>query len=448
MKTKITFLIVIIFLTGLLTIKAQNNPTAREGATMVKIDTCYYLFGGKDVSAKKSNNKNYLQEQITVKQDNTRVHNNKSVKALFMDSTYMFDRSKNSWEDEDTIDNPPGRGHHAAATYNGKMYVFGGETSNGLSNDLWMFNPATKHWDNITVSGATISPRKNASMTIRNGVIYIAGGEDANGNVLTDAYTINVATGQTTQLSNMPGGSPTGNGAASVVLNNKIYYFGGYNIYGTSNSIMTYDPATSNWYLQVVNGFFVGFSGVVSINNMIAFVVGGSSTSKNVLSNEIYKFDASSGSKTLVSGNIPAGEYYNSVVFDFDTLSKSTNSIDTCLYFWTGSDLLRYQVENDLVQQFDTLNEIWTSPTAIATTNKTNPEISIYPNPAKDYIQINTDNLNIETCEIVDINGKTIKHQTINTSKFKIKIADLPKGIYFLKFNTNNGIITKRIVKN
>jgi len=328
------------------------------------------------------------------------------------------------------------------------MYVFGGETSNGLSNDLWMFNPATKHWDNITVSGATISPRKNASMTIRNGVIYIAGGEDANGNVLTDAYTINVATGQTTQLSNMPGGSPTGNGAASVVLNNKIYYFGGYNIYGTSNSIMTYDPATSNWYLQVVNGFFVGFSGVVSINNMIAFVVGGSSTSKNVLSNKIYKFDASTGSKTLVSSNIPAGEYYNSVVFDFDTISKSTNSIDTCLYFWAGSDLLRYQVKNDLVQQFDTINENWILPTAIATTNKTNTEISIYPNPAKDYIQINTDNLNIETCEILDINGKTIKHQTINASKFKIEIADLPKGIYFLKFNTNNGIITKRIVKN
>ena len=355
MRTKITFLIVIISLTGLLTTKAQNNPTAREGATMVKIDTCYYLFGGKDVSAKKSNNK--------------------SVKALFMNSTYMFDHSASSWKVLNTIDNPPGKGHHAAATYNGKMYVFGGETSNGLSNDLWMFNPATKHWDNITVSGATISPRKNASMTIRNGVIYIAGGEDANGNVLTDAYTINAATGQTTQLSNMPGSTPTGNGAASVVLNNKIYYFGGYNIYGTSNSIMTYDPATSNWNLQVVNGFFVGFSGAVSINDMIAFVVGGSSTSKNVLSNEIYKFDASSGSKTLVSGNIPAGEYYNSVVFDFDTLNKSTNSIDTCLYFWTGSDLLRYQVENDLVQQFDTLNENWTSPTAINTTNKINSKI-------------------------------------------------------------------------
>ena len=245
----------------------------------------------------------------------------------------------------------------------------------------------------------------------------------------------------------MPGGSPTGNGAASVVLNNKIYYFGGYSEYGSSNSLMTYDPSTSNWNVEV-NGFHTGFSGVVPIDDMIAFVVGGSSTSKNALSNEIYKFDASSGSKTLVSSNIPAGEYFNCLVFDFDTLSKSTNSIDTCLYFWTGSDLLRYQVENDLVQQFDTLNEIWTSPTAIATTNKTNPEVSIYPNPAKDYIQINTDNLNIETCEIVDTNGKTIKHQTINTSKFKIKIADLPKGIYFLKFNTNNGIITKRIVKN
>ncbi|RLD57968.1 MAG: hypothetical protein DRJ01_13185, partial [Bacteroidetes bacterium] len=239
----------------------------------------------------------------------------------------------------------------------------------------------------------------------------------------------------------------TGNGAASVVLNNKIYYFGGYNIYGTSNSIMTYDPATSNWYLQVVNGFFVGFSGAVSINDMIAFVVGGSSTSKSSLSGEIYRFDASTGSKTLVSSNIPAGEYFNSVVFDFETLNKSTNSVDTCLYFWTGSDFLRYQVENDLVQQFDTLNKSWTCPTQIIE-NRINTNISIYPNPAKNYIKINTDNLNIETCKIVDVNGKTIKQQAINSSKLKIEIADLPKGIYFLNLRTKNNTVTKKFIKN
>ncbi|RLD54872.1 MAG: hypothetical protein DRJ01_17440, partial [Bacteroidetes bacterium] len=237
----------------------------------------------------------------------------------------------------------------------------------------------------------------------------------------------------------------TGNGAASVVLNNKIYYFGGYNIYGTSNSIMTYDPATSNWYLQVVNGFFVGFSGAVSINNMIAFVVGGSSTSKSSLSGEIYRFDASTGSKTLVSDNVPAGEYFNCLVFDFDTLNKSTNSVDTCLYFWTGTDFYRYQVNNDVVQQFDTLNEAWALSTNVDEL-RYNTAIKIFPNPVKNYLQV-SGNSKIRFYEIYNIKGEKLSQSTPLNAEFTVDVAWLKKGIYFIKLRTDKGVIAKQFVK-
>jgi len=423
MKTKITFFIIAFFAISFIS-KAQNNPTACLGATMVKIDTCYYLYGGQEVGTK----------------------NSKSTNALFLNSTYMFDRWDNSWTKQTTQDTPPGRSNHASASYDGKMYVFGGERSNGLTNDLMVYNPATKYWSYLSVSGDNILARKNASITIVDGKIYIAGGEDANGNVLIDAYVIDIATQQATQLNNMPGGSPTGNGAASILLNGKIYYFGGYNEYGSSSSLMSYDPATSVWY-SFVNGFHTGFSGVVAINDMIAFVAGGSSTSKNIMSSELYKYNASDESKTLISSDLPADEYFNCFIYDLDTNSNKTTN-DTSLYLWGGptGTFYKYIVNTDNLLSFDTLSETWTSVVQITQQIKDN-NISIFPNPAKNYIQIQANSLDIEKYNIFDINGKIIKQINYTSNNNIIDISNLPYGVYILNIVTKNTVINNKFIK-
>lgn len=69
-------------------------------------------------------------------------------------------------------------------------------------------------------------------------------------------------------------------------------------------------------------------------------------------------------------------------------------------------------------------------------------QISIYPNPASDYINISTTN-NIQYVEMFDILGKKVIH---SESISKISVSHLQSGIYIVKVFTDKGKITKKIV--
>ena len=72
-------------------------------------------------------------------------------------------------------------------------------------------------------------------------------------------------------------------------------------------------------------------------------------------------------------------------------------------------------------------------------------KIAVYPNPAKDIINISSDELEIQSVVLNDINGRMVKSAT-NLSQ--INISDLNNGIYFAEITTNEGKSTKKIIKN
>lgn len=87
--------------------------------------------------------------------------------------------------------------------------------------------------------------------------------------------------------------------------------------------------------------------------------------------------------------------------------------------------------------------------------NTTNAQItidkfSVYPNPAKDFIKIvSEDNLKIKNVEITDLNGRIIKSEIVNELlDVEINLTSISKGIYLLKINTEDKFIYKRIMKN
>jgi len=74
-------------------------------------------------------------------------------------------------------------------------------------------------------------------------------------------------------------------------------------------------------------------------------------------------------------------------------------------------------------------------------------ELTIYPNPTNDVINIEIKSIKNETTELVLINeiGKTVYNQQINSNGLtQIKMDGLPAGIYFLKVNN---VKTYKIVK-
>jgi hypothetical protein len=81
-----------------------------------------------------------------------------------------------------------------------------------------------------------------------------------------------------------------------------------------------------------------------------------------------------------------------------------------------------------------------------------NREISIYPNPTNNSIEIfiNEDTLPISAIEIYNYTGIRMQKEEINNNikKIKIDISSYPPGIYIVKINCNNRLITNRIVVN
>lgn len=73
--------------------------------------------------------------------------------------------------------------------------------------------------------------------------------------------------------------------------------------------------------------------------------------------------------------------------------------------------------------------------------------VELTPNPFTNTVEISS-NKNIVSAEIVDITGKTRIAEVINGMNVTINTADLSNGIYFIRINNGETVITKRIIKN
>jgi uncharacterized delta-60 repeat protein len=73
--------------------------------------------------------------------------------------------------------------------------------------------------------------------------------------------------------------------------------------------------------------------------------------------------------------------------------------------------------------------------------------ISVYPNPAREELNINTTNdITISEIEITDVNGRLILIQKNNLNK--INIDNLKQGIYFIKIKTTSIDFIEKFIKN
>jgi|GEM_PF-2290045 len=74
-------------------------------------------------------------------------------------------------------------------------------------------------------------------------------------------------------------------------------------------------------------------------------------------------------------------------------------------------------------------------------------EITVHPNPANDFIYIESANgLNIEKITIFDLSGKILKD--LYTDFEKIDFKSFPAGVYYLKIQSSKGAVVKKILKN
>jgi hypothetical protein len=89
--------------------------------------------------------------------------------------------------------------------------------------------------------------------------------------------------------------------------------------------------------------------------------------------------------------------------------------------------------------------------------NELQNDIKIYPNPTDGQLIIDNGQLTIENIAIYDMIGQSVYSSTLGISPLwgdkgglsmlRLDVSHLPSGIYFIRIQTENGVVMKKVVK-
>ena len=74
-------------------------------------------------------------------------------------------------------------------------------------------------------------------------------------------------------------------------------------------------------------------------------------------------------------------------------------------------------------------------------------KLSVYPNPANDYIKFTNSISSNATITISNTNGKIVKSTVATENTNSISVANLPSGIYIINIKEGNNLYTSRFIK-
>lgn len=164
-----------------------------------------------------------------------------------------YDIQNDSWAAKtDWLPSGDGRRHCQGCSLDGKGYVFGGESFDGANyswnNELYEYNPSTDAWSEIPCS-STPNARADAVLFGFDGKLYYGLGRLGDiGDPATvykkDLWEFDFGTNNWSQKS-----SPDSNisSAANFIIDDKIYFIGGYNENEENNECVCYNPSGDSW---------------------------------------------------------------------------------------------------------------------------------------------------------------------------------------------------------
>lgn len=197
------------------------------------------------------------------------------------DNTYSDWRNGNIWTEKALM--PTGRYYFGGATYNGKIYAIGGQSSGVTFTKNEEYDPVLDIWSTKTQMPLG---RHSLSTVYLDGKIYAIGGLNQAGNYQDINHSYDpVSDAWTTTNAVMPSRSSS---LAAVALRGRLYAFGGLDG-GPSNLNLnvSYSPATDSWATHT-NLPTARYSHVaVTVNGKI-YVIGGQDTGGYSSKNEEY----------------------------------------------------------------------------------------------------------------------------------------------------------------
>lgn len=173
---------------------------------------------------------------------------------------------------------------HSAAVYNGKIYVFGGSGTNGVSSLVYFYDPETNEWSQVSSMPLGV---RSATASISGNKIYIIGGfagyDVINGYFRNEVQIYDPENDTWSFGTSMPSFRYA---HTSTVVGNSIYVIGGHGaadggpwtgpgtIYQSSDRTEIYDTLTDSWSAGQAAPMTVSSSTACEIGGTI-YMIGG-----------------------------------------------------------------------------------------------------------------------------------------------------------------------------
>ena len=115
--------------------------------------------------------------------------------------------------------------------------------------------------------------------------------------------------------------------------------------------------------------------------------------------------------------------------------------------WWTNDPLIKFalvQIDVDSLGEIDAI-DFMHSPSPSSVANLLTNNFNIYPIPVSNNLNIEAQNKELTSLELVDLNGKVILKKEF-TQSTSLLVSDIAKGMYFLNLKTVEGELTKQII--
>jgi len=124
---------------------------------------------------------------------------------------------------------------------------------------------------------------------------------------------------------------------------------------------------------------------------------------------------------------------------DLITASSGSTTPQTTFYYDYTDQTWYYTTSNVMVRMnFD--------PNLVGIEESKDTQVSIYPNPASEVINIHSNKLLNATVSVTDLTGKVVKNSTISGLTASINTSGLNNGIFFVTITDGNSTSTQKVV--
>jgi len=379
------------------------------------------------------------------------IDSTKNFSGIHLKS-FRYNTQTQIWDTIPDLPDTRGKVAAGASTIDSIIYIIGGyyvfqNGSETSSDDIHRFNINTNTYisDGASIPVATDD---HVQAVWNDSLIYVITGWSNTGNIpnvqiynpVTDTWSIGNPVPNNNRFKSF--------GASGTIVGNTIYYYGGASSgfgfpiqnllrVGTINPLL---PSQITWRDSILNPAISCYRSACVGNSRGINWLGGSEVTYN------YNGIAYNGSGGAAATN--RNIYYN---YQDSTLSYKFiygDSLPMDLRGVADFGNTKYLV-GGMVRNQEVTNKVWKLEyVAVSIREDENLiEVTVYPNPTKDIIQIETSNPDINGASLYSNEGRLLAEYSFTNSKTVINLANLTSGIYFLKIKTEVNSVTKKIIK-